>query len=122
MMSVSLYISLFSMLIALFLSSLFLAFGPCYNGCDWSVYLYSSRFLLPFAVTLIVQFIAILRWHKTKSASKLHLIVIGLSGFIFIGLSLFAMVKDFGDAIIYVVFLILGLLIFQPAMVFRKKL
>lgn len=119
--AIRLYISLVAMLITLCLASLFLAFGPCYNDCSWETYLYSSRFLLPFAVTVIVQFMIILHWHKTGSMKKWHMVIVGLSGFIFIALSLYAILIDFGDAIIYATFLILGFLISQPATFLRKS-
>lgn len=99
----------------------FFAFGPCYNGCSWETYLYSSRFLSPFAVTVIVQFMTILHWHKTRSIKKWHMVIVGLSGFISIALSLYAILIDSGDAIIYASFLILGLLISQPATFLRKS-
>lgn len=114
----SYYVSLIFTVITLYLSLALLSFGPCYNGCDWGTFFYSGRFLLPFSVTLAAGIMAIFKWHTARTKSFWHVVVLGLSGAVFLGLSTYAMMVDPGDAIVYSIFFGLGVLIGQPFAVF----
>ncbi len=79
---------------------------------------YSGRFLLPLLFTLATGIIAIFKWHTARTKTLWHVVVLGLSGAIFIGLSAYAMLVDPGDISIYSIFFVLGVLIGQPLAVF----